>query len=158
MSKKEHLTIEGLRKVVSVRAVMNRGLTDVLKEHFTDLILVKRPLVELIRVENSDWVVGFVDAVLRVGPLDPHPQNQGEGSFGVLIGKAPNVKTGYKVELRFTITQHVRDHKLLESFAKYFDCGWVFIDSNKPIVHFIVSKYSDIICPASLQGRLYLSS
>ena len=27
------------------------------------------------------WFVGFSDAVLRVGPLDPHPQNQGEGSF-----------------------------------------------------------------------------
>jgi len=66
-----HLTIEGIRNVVSARAVMNRGLTDLLKEHFTDLILVKRPLVELIRVENLDWVVGFVDA---------------EGSFGVFIG------------------------------------------------------------------------
>jgi hypothetical protein len=79
-------------------------------------------------IDNLEWITGFVD---------------GEGSFGIFIAKAP-VSTGYSVMLRFTITQHVKDHKLVESLVNYFDCGWVFVDTNKPIVHFIVSNFSDI--------------
>jgi hypothetical protein len=54
ISKKEHLTDEGLCKIVSIRAVMNRGLTDVLKKHFTDLILIEKPVVELRSIDNLE--------------------------------------------------------------------------------------------------------
>lgn len=129
MEKKEHLTYEGLRNIVSIRAVMNNGLTDVLLENFTDLILIERPEVELKVIEDPNWIVGFVD---------------GEGSFGIVIAEAPGVSTGYSVSQKFTITQHVKDHKLLESFAKYFDCGWVQVNSKRPLAYFHVSKFSDI--------------
>ena len=130
MSNKEHLTAEGLRNIISIRAAaMNNGLSDVLKEHFTDLTLVERPVVEFTDIEDFNWIVGFVD---------------GEGSFGILITKSP-VSTGYSVGLRFTITQHVKDLKLIENFVKYFNCGWVMVISNRPIAHFIVSNLSDII-------------
>ena len=128
ISKKEHLTDEGLCKIVSIRIVMNRSLTDVLKKHFTDLILVKKLVVELRNIDNLEWITGFVDE---------------EVSFRIFIVKAP-VSTGYSVMLRFTITQHVKDHKLVESLVNYFGCGWVFVDTSKPIVYFIVSNFSDI--------------
>jgi len=131
MSNKEHLTAEGLRNIISIRAAMNNGLSDVLKEHFTDLTLVERPVVELTDIGDFNWIVGFVDG-------------GGGGSFGILITKAP-VSTGYSVGLRFTITQHVKDLKLIENFVKYFNCGWVMVNSNRPIAHFIVSNLSDII-------------
>ena len=44
---KEHLTPEGLRKIVAIRASMNRGLSDKLKLAFPDVVPVERPLVEL---------------------------------------------------------------------------------------------------------------
>lgn len=54
MERKEHLTNEGLRNIVSIRAVMNNGLSDVLLENFTDLILVERPMVELRTIEDPN--------------------------------------------------------------------------------------------------------
>ena len=86
-----------MRNIISIRAAMNNGLSDVLKEHFTDLTRVEKPVVELTEIEDFNWIVGFVD---------------GEGSFGIPIAKAL-VSTGYSVALRFTITQHVKDLKLL---------------------------------------------
>ena len=43
----EHLTLEGLRKIVAIRASMNRGLSDKLKLAFPDVVPVERPIVEL---------------------------------------------------------------------------------------------------------------
>lgn len=43
---KEHLTIEGFRKIIAIRASMNKGLSDQLKEIFSDIVPVSRPLVE----------------------------------------------------------------------------------------------------------------
>ena len=38
MQKKEHLTLEGLHRIVAIKAVHNRGLTDKLKAAFTDIL------------------------------------------------------------------------------------------------------------------------
>jgi len=46
LSRKEHLTIEGLRKIVAIRASMNKGLTDTLKEAFPNIIPVQRPTID----------------------------------------------------------------------------------------------------------------
>ena len=47
MERKEHLTQEGLEKIVGIKAAINRGLSDKLKVAFPDIIPVARPLVEL---------------------------------------------------------------------------------------------------------------
>lgn len=54
MEKKEHLTKEGLRKIVSIRAVTNNGLSSVLFENFTDLNLVERPKVVLKNIKDPN--------------------------------------------------------------------------------------------------------
>jgi len=46
MSRKEHLTIEGLRKILALKASLNLGLSENLKVAFPNVIPVKRPLVE----------------------------------------------------------------------------------------------------------------
>jgi len=46
MKNKEHLTIEGLIKIVSIRASMNRGLSEILHTNFPDVVPVVRPLVD----------------------------------------------------------------------------------------------------------------
>ena len=44
--RKEHLTPEGLNKIVSIRASMNDGLSDLLRNSFPNIIPVERPKVE----------------------------------------------------------------------------------------------------------------
>jgi hypothetical protein len=54
-------------------------------------------------------------------------------------------KTGYSVQLRFSVNQHSRDHQLINSFIK-INCGTVMVRStNESIVEFIVSSLEDII-------------
>jgi hypothetical protein len=42
---KEHLTEEGLKKIVAIKASINTGLSDQLKKAFPDIIPVKKPKV-----------------------------------------------------------------------------------------------------------------
>ena len=43
---KEHLTIQGLCKIVAIKASMNRGISPELKSVFTSVVRVTRPLVK----------------------------------------------------------------------------------------------------------------
>lgn len=129
MNKGEHLTTEGLNKIVGIKASMNRGLSDSLRESFPNIASVDRPLVESTEVSDPYWLVGFVD---------------GEGCFHVQIVKSKLSKMGYAVSLRFKIGQHSRDYSLMESLVKYLDCGATRVDSSSPAVYFSVSKFADI--------------
>ena len=79
----EHLLKEGLIKIVSVKAAMNRGLSSALSEHFPTTIFVERPSVESQIIYDPNWLVGFTSA---------------EGLFFVSIGKS-KTKTGFAVSL-----------------------------------------------------------
>lgn len=45
MAKKEHITSEGMRRIVGIRSSINKGLTDELKVAFPDITPVPRPKV-----------------------------------------------------------------------------------------------------------------
>jgi hypothetical protein len=45
MKRKEHLTAEGLQKIINIRASINRGLSPLLKEAFSNSVAVPRPKV-----------------------------------------------------------------------------------------------------------------
>jgi len=68
------------------------------------------------------WIAGFTD---------------GDGSFSIKITKRINTsfcpldKKDRQVELRFRITQHIRDAHLLGAIAEYLGCGKVYTRSNK---------------------------
>ena len=47
MKRKEHLTPDGLRKIVALKAAMNLGLSEKLKQAFPDVVEAERPHVEL---------------------------------------------------------------------------------------------------------------
>lgn len=51
MSKKEHLTGDGLQKIVAIKASMNKGLSDELKLAFPGITPVERPEVQLPKSE-----------------------------------------------------------------------------------------------------------
>lgn len=45
IQRKEHLTLEGVKKIVSIKAVFNNGLPDDLIALFPDIVPAIRPLV-----------------------------------------------------------------------------------------------------------------
>ena len=45
MKRREHLTTEGLQKIVSIKAVLNKGLSDDLKAAFPNIVPAIRPQV-----------------------------------------------------------------------------------------------------------------
>ena len=124
---KEHLSNIGLKELVSLKASINKGISPQLKNFFLDTIPVNRENVVNIGIPNPDWVAGFIS---------------GEGSFMVKIFKSSNHKTGYQVQLKYQLTQQFRDKTLMETIAKYLDCGSISIRGD--IVDFYVVKLTDI--------------
>lgn len=125
---KEHLTIEGLDKIVAIKASMNLGLSDKLKAEFSGIKPVARPLVENRLIPDPNWLAGFIS---------------GEGCFFIGIMKSSSHLLGERVKLRFTITQHSRDQQLVQSFISYLGYGNVYNTLGNAI-DFYVSKISDI--------------
>ena len=52
MINKEHLTMEGIKKIVNIRASISLGGTEVLKEAFPNTVPVERPIIEDIDIGN----------------------------------------------------------------------------------------------------------
>jgi hypothetical protein len=50
----EHLTIEGINKIASLKASMNRGLSENFKPGFPNIIPVERPIVEKTETIDPD--------------------------------------------------------------------------------------------------------
>ena len=60
----------------------------------------------------------------------------------VVVQESKSKTTTHNISLRFTITQHVRDSVLIDSFLNYLGCGRCYSRRNE--VTFIVSTFSDI--------------
>jgi hypothetical protein len=128
MNAKEHLTTEGLRRILAIRASMNKGLTAVLAEAFPNITSVERPTFELPESIDPNWLVGFVDA---------------ESCFLVSIFKS-NAKIGLTARMVFKVTQHTRDAQLMERLVAYLGCGKYYAPSRNKPGDYIVTKFSDI--------------
>jgi hypothetical protein len=124
---KEHLTLEGFKKIISIRASMNLGLPDELKSSFPDIMPVNRPIIKSIINYDPYWLAGFTSA---------------EGSFLIKKFKA-KTKLGVALRLVFQLVQHARDEKLMKSLIVYFGCGYIY-NSNDAAFVYQVSKFSDI--------------
>lgn len=136
---KEHLTVEGLQKIVNIRASMNKGLPETLKKAFptskrglsrlaaseTDAIPHTKSLVTTLKVIDPNWVVGFTEA---------------EGCFFV---KTHLKNERLSIQLGCQITQHNRDILLLKSLMDLFNCGRLE-PVGESSHNFITTKLSDI--------------
>ena len=67
---KKHLNSEGLNKIVSIKAVSNKGWSDKLRALFPQIVPALRPTVKSQIIPDPNWVSGFVE---------------GDGSFYVKI-------------------------------------------------------------------------
>lgn len=128
----EHLTDEGLRNLVSIKASMNNGLTEQLKTIFPNIKPVTRPIINNSSTLEGDphWLAGFTDA---------------EGNFLCLVRKQVSHKSGFQVLLSFTLPQSSRDLELMKSIQNYFSgCGKIYEDTENSLVRLTITKKSDI--------------
>jgi len=75
MAHKEHMTMEGLEKIISIKASMNRGLSQILIEAIPNIMPVDRPKIETTEIPDPNWIAGF---------------STGESCFDVNITKQKN--------------------------------------------------------------------
>ena len=123
-------SMEGMQKIISIKASMNLGLSDELKMIFPTVIPVPRPVITDKDIPHPSWFTGFVD---------------GEGFFYVKSLKNVNYSTGFNVTMVFSVFQHVRDEALIRKFIAYLGCGRIEKTSTRPDgVNFTVSKFRDI--------------
>lgn len=129
MNIKAHLTIEGLIKIVNIKASINLGLPAKIIAEFPEFTPVVRPNIETALISNSNWVSGFVS---------------GDGSFYAVVHPAPRNTVKYSVKLRFRITQHERDIKLMDTIVKHLGAGRVYKYQSQPAVYINISDFKSI--------------
>jgi len=61
MIRKEHLNLEGIKKIASIRASINKGLNESLMESFPDITPIEIPVIERVANINLCWLVGFIE-------------------------------------------------------------------------------------------------
>jgi hypothetical protein len=110
---------------------MNLGLSDFLISEFVKIYPVKRPIIKTENIPNNNWIAGFVFV-------------SGEGNFDVRITQQLSNKIGSRVQLRFRISQHERDLKLIELLVKHLGSGKIYKYSGKDAIVLTIFKISDI--------------
>ena len=128
MKEGKHLTLEGLNRIVSIKATLNSGeLSDTLSLAFPNIEPALRPVILNSKIQDLHWLAGFTDA---------------EGCFFIALKKSPGSKLGETVWLRFILTQHSKDKGLLESLISTLNCGRYI--SKSDYGEFIVEKFTDV--------------
>nr|QCW06949.1 hypothetical protein [Drechslerella brochopaga] len=129
MKNKEHLTLDGLKKILSFKCSLNLGLSEELKNKFPGIEPVKRPLVIDNNIPSPFWMAGFTT---------------GDGSFYLTI-RSKKLNNIPRIDIEFSITQHSRDMLLLEKFITFFNCGRIKKDSRHSVHYYKVTNIKDII-------------
>jgi len=124
LANREHLKSEGLRQIISIKASVNNGLSEALKEAFPDIKPAPTVNRENISIYNPQWLAGFTS---------------GEGSFGVKI-RNPIGSSQAVIELIFQINQHVRDQQLIACIAEYLECGKIYKHSKNAVVYRVTKR------------------
>ena len=133
---KEHLTLQGLQKIINIKATLNFGLSKELQLMFPETVPVPRPLRETCVIPHSQWIAGFTSA---------------EGHFSVSLDK------GIFKSLLFKITQHEKDEVLLTAIKEHFNCGSCYLRKKENIIDFKVTKFSvvnEIIIPFFIKNPI----
>jgi hypothetical protein len=63
IQRKEHLTLAGLKAIISHRASLNLGISEELKAAFPEILPSERPLIVNQRIRDPQWLAGFTSAV-----------------------------------------------------------------------------------------------
>lgn len=139
---KEHLTIEGLHKIVNLKATLNLGISNDLIKSFPETKIMERDVYNNISIPDSNWLSGF---------------SEGESCFYISIYKSEKSKSGLAVQLVFKITQHSRDIELLKNISIYLGCGRVEKRKNEACDFTVTSfkSFEEKIIPFFITNPLY---
>lgn len=127
MKKKEHLTKSGIQAIINIKASFNWKLSPKLPEAFPKYVPVPRLIVQNPEIPHPEWVAGFASA---------------EACFLVGILKNSS-KLGIQVRLKFSITQHSKDVKLIQNLQGYLNCGNTYTSNQRPVSSLECGKFSD---------------
>jgi hypothetical protein len=136
---KHPLKLEGLIKILELRAPLKKGFSPELEQAFPllhlrnekqmNIIPVARPFVPVPLNIYKNWFVGFID---------------GEGSFFVNITKG-KTKIRFLVQIKFNLTQQIRDAGLFKIIQGWLGCGLNSEIHKESRVNFVIMKLQDII-------------
>lgn len=105
MINKEHLTMEGIQKIVNFRSSINLGGTESLKKAFPNTVPVERPVIEDIAIDNPYWFAGFSASPIKTQFINKR--------FVSDIRHSP-IKTEFEKKRFFSvISRHKEDAKSL---------------------------------------------
>jgi hypothetical protein len=109
----EHLTEQGISKIIEYKSSLNRGLSEKLRDSFasSDINLLERVEFKFEGIPSPYWIAGFIS---------------GDGSFNIKTTKA---RTG-KVQLRFAVHLHIREEQVIKGLAQFLN-----FDNNKYIYY-----------------------
>jgi len=100
-----------------------------LKSEFASYNPVERPRINYDNVILSPyWISGFISA---------------EGNFDVRIPSTKS-KLGYRVQLRFRISQHSREIELMEKLVEYFGAGKIYNYGGKSAISLTIFDFTEI--------------
>ena len=119
VKERKHYTTEGLHEIVSIRASMNKGLTETLNANFSNITPFPKPLSIVHPSINNHWLLGFIE---------------GEGCFFVSLSKNPIHEEKHHASLLFKLTQHHRDVELIRLIGEFLGCGFIVEESNASTV------------------------
>lgn len=124
---KEHLQKEGLDKILSIKSVLNKGLSEKLKAAFPNVKAIDKPVLEVVDIAlNPYYVSGF---------------SEGEACFSVYISSKTN-----QINAIYVIELHKRDISLLQSIQKFFKgAGFVNTSSTRKSARFYISRTADLV-------------
>ena len=129
IEKGEHNYLPGLLKIFSLRAILNKGLPDIIKTEYPDIIPANVPEFNLSPNLNPYWLSGFITA---------------EGCFFISIYSSEDRKVEFAISLVFSLSQHIKDIKLLERFVEYLSCGTVRKSNTRETAEWIITKSKDV--------------
>jgi len=125
MSTGAHLTIKGIQQIVNIKANMNLGISNFIKLEFIETKPVQRPIIKTTTIHDPQWISGFVS---------------GDGNFDAGVRSSKNI-IGYNVYLRFRITQHAKDTKLLELIINFLGAGRLEKEIKGSVVNLVIGKF-----------------
>lgn len=105
---KEHLSEQGLLKLIGIKASLNLALPLNLKEAFPKVEQYNRPDYTFKGIADPNWVAGFTS---------------GDANFGVKTANSTTNKLGSRVQLRFQIGLNIREKELIKGLASFFNLG-----------------------------------
>lgn len=131
MAKDEHLTLEGLLKIIALKAHFKKGLSDLLLTNFPNYTPTIKPLFEpKLSLMNIYWLCGFIT---------------GDGSFGLRIRKGDKHTLGASCDVIINVTQDEVSLITLEHIVTFLGIGRIRKDSaNRTTYSYFLGSVKDI--------------